>query len=577
MQHHGSSAPLDLGTSSSEAMLHVSAGIFATMLAVTLGVTLLGVQFRSQSYTMSGMLEYMRDKVVYGFIIVFITGTIMCVALAGNPSVDPGWSASYGLVGMFFALCYHAAYIFHLVYKLQLSQILSDNDRKMTKYLGFAEGRNRLYTRFEIWEGIMERVAETGNRGIFERGMKSVFEIMRDHRCITDPETFEKIAEYAKNVCRSCMDRAQYRFVDIYVEELLKTHYILSRTRDTNIEWATEAMDAIMGELEGIMHRAIDDDEDGACGDYIKWMLESLWVGMRNRHNQDQIDVICDCLENVVKYGILKDSGIAEYFALMVWEESRLVSGPRNILVSDFTEIRTASRWYNQIFRIMKRVSLKMVSDGEQFAFMGTMLVMMSLCNRYEKLAMSLKPEDIGIRLEMICMFSNFVSEVMNVSMTLNQHSIILAFKKVLEDYMEEMTRSNYKGESGRVWRGALWVTFGTIMSRAAYTDDEAVLSPMVVRTRILDHVLDHCERDEAEGIIDADIRYMGNALDSAFGKFNTGAASVLLDLHRRMEEMLLGRGEDALAGRYEKARETAVNPHAFGSRPGIDRGNYHS
>ncbi|MDA7940654.1 MAG: hypothetical protein MPJ02_00060 [Nitrosopumilus sp.] len=55
-QHTGHKPPLDLTRDGVESLLYTSAGIFATMLAVTLGVTLLGVQFRSQSYTISGML-----------------------------------------------------------------------------------------------------------------------------------------------------------------------------------------------------------------------------------------------------------------------------------------------------------------------------------------------------------------------------------------------------------------------------------------------------------------------------------------------------------------------------------------
>ncbi|MDA8002618.1 MAG: DUF2254 domain-containing protein, partial [Alphaproteobacteria bacterium] len=181
-QYMGHDSLIDLTKDGVEAMLHATAGIFATMLAVTLGVTLLGVQFRSQSYTMSGMLEYMKDKVVYGFITVFVAGTILSMVVAGDPGSSPGWTALYALTCMALALCYHAAYIFHLIYKLQLSQMLSDNDKKILKYIDDAEKRDRLYTRFEIWEGIMEKAAETRNRSIFERGLKSAFSTMK--KCI---------------------------------------------------------------------------------------------------------------------------------------------------------------------------------------------------------------------------------------------------------------------------------------------------------------------------------------------------------------------------------------------------------
>ncbi|MDA7940653.1 MAG: hypothetical protein MPJ02_00055 [Nitrosopumilus sp.] len=512
----------------------------------------------------------MRDKVVYGFIAVFIAGTILSMAMAEdqgtilstviteNSDSSHGWTASYAMTGMALALCYHAAYIFHLVYKLQLSQMLSDNDKKIKKYSRNRD-RSRLYTRFEIWEGIMEKAVETGNRVIFERGIKGAFGTMRDNACITEPEIFDRLAECAENVSKLCMDGSRYRFVDTYVIELLKTHSALSSVQEANLEWITAVRSGIIEEVEDIMHRAIDDDEYGACADYIDWVMKSLWDDIRIQGDWDQIDIIHDCVENVVKYGILKNGAIAEIFVGMTLEElEKDHKDSMKIIVSGFPTDEYALEWYRQMFRILKRITLKMTGDGEQFAFMDCMTAMMGLCNKYEELISELdvSESDESYELELIRMFSYHISEVINASVTRNQHTIIVAFKNILKHDLTEMTRSNYQGESGRIWRRALWVTFGAVMSRAAYTDDQATLSTVAVRTDILNHVLDNCDRDEVESIIETDIKYMRNAFDSATGKSHTGTTEMLADLHRKMEEMLRGRWEKDLADRYAEALE---------------------
>ena len=550
-------------------LLYTSAGIFATMLAVTLGVTLLGVQFRSQSYTMSGMLEYMRDKVVYGFITVFIAGTVLSMAMAedqgsilsiiitGSPVSSPGWIASYTIVGISLALCYHAAYIFHLVYKLQLSQMLSDNEKKIKKYLRKRD-LDRLYTRFEIWEGIMEKAVETRNRTIFDKGMASAFGTIRES--ITDPRTFNVFSECVENVCKSCMDRAQYRFVDTYVREALDTYMALSQVQEGNKEWIKTIKFLMVGEMEKIMRRAIDDEEDGACGDYIEWMMESLWNGIRASDDWDQIDVICDCVERVIQYSILKNSGVVEDFVQMALDESEHDHrGSKSILVSDFPDGTYASEWYRRIFEILKRISLKIADDGEQFVFRDCMILMMRLCNKYEALTTGeeppypTNPEETS-ELKMIRMFSNHLSEVINISVAQNRYSILGAFKGILEYNLEVMTRSDYKGESGMIWRRALWVTFGAIMSKSAHTDDQATLSTVAVRTIILNHMLDNCDKDEVKSIIGIDIRCLDDAFDSATGKSHTGTTEMLKELSTRMEDMLRGRWENELADRYVKS-----------------------
>lgn len=555
------------------------------MLAVTLGVTLLGLQFRSQTYTMTGMMEYMKDKVVYVFIFVFVSGTAGSMIASGHirSEYDAGWAASFAIMVTVFSLVYHAGYIFHLVYKLQLSQMLKDNNIKMQKSIKrMAKSENSEITNlgkpFEIWEGIMEKAIETDNHAIFKLGIGIIFNLMRKHEYLLIFSIYKEISNYADNVCKSCMYRNRYSFVEIYMDEMLRTYSAILETEDVfnnNLKksrlYARELMKYKIDELVDIMYGMIDDDEGGTCCRCIEKTMTVVLENIKSPHHHEHAIWMSDCVDGVIKYGILRDSGVPYMLVDMILDESEeKIPEPPRFFISDPAGTNTSvildrghlTEWYRSLFRIIKRISIKAADDGEQFSFMNCLVIMMRLCDRYEIAASNLDSQghtesnvDVDqIDLDLILMFSNFISEVMNILMAQHRYSIVQAFRIKLEQDMHEMVRLGHKGESGRIWRRALWVTFGDIMRRAVHSDDQRTLSFLIVKSRILKSMIKVCDNDEVDVIIDMDFADMGSALQSAAAKHHQGSKDVLIELYLEMGDMLHAEENGQFAKYYRTA-----------------------
>ncbi|MDA8030362.1 MAG: DUF2254 domain-containing protein [Alphaproteobacteria bacterium] len=498
-------------------MLYINAEILATMLAVTLGVTLLGLQFRSQSYTMSGMMEYMNDKVIFGFIVVFIAGTAASMVVAGfiKTNYDAGWAVSFAIAYTTFSLFYHAGYIFHLVYKLQLSQMLKDNKRKMQESIErMAVIKNHeeasLGKPFEIWEGIMEKAIETDNHVIFKIGIRIIFDLLRKREYLSIYPIYKEISNYADNVCKSSMYRGRYRFMDTYIDEMLKTYRtileiedVFDSDPDTARLYAKKLMAHKLDELTDIMYGIIDDDEGGICCKYMEKTMAVVLGNINAPHHYEQATWLAGCIYGIIKYGILRDSGVPYMFVGMILEESKektpespkfFISGQGTTDGSATLDKGHLTKWYEEMFRIIKRISIKAADDGEQFSFMDCMVVMMRLCDRYEHAVARLdlwidtdpNADDAQPDLSLIRMFSNFISEAMNILMAQHRYSIVLAFRVKLENNMHEMARLGHIDAPGQIWRRELWVTFGDIMSRAVRADDQRTLSFLTVKARVI-------------------------------------------------------------------------------------------
>ncbi|MDA7996765.1 MAG: DUF2254 domain-containing protein [Nitrosopumilus sp.] len=566
----GSSPPIGISPLDAEGLLHTNAEILATMLAVTLGVTLLGLQFRSQSYTMSGMMEYMNDWVIFGFIIVFICGTAGSMLAAGHleSEYDAGWAVVFATVFTVFSLIYHAGYIFHLVYKLQLSQMLKDNRKKMLESVERMAGAEdseaaTLGKPFEIWEGIMEKAIETDNHAIFKLGISDIFELMRRERYLSIFPIYKEISNYTKNVCKSCMHRGRYRFVDTYVDEMLKTYETISKAEDQldddlekSRSTAKKLMKHKIDDMADIMYGVIDDDEGKTCCKYMAKMTTAVLEKIRVPRHHIQATWASECIDSAIKHGILKDSGAPYVFVDMILKESKDAStGSPKFLISNDVDTgrlmildkRRLTEWYENLFRTVKRVSIKAADEGEQFLFMNCMVAMMCLCERYEQAADRIYLQDhpgssvadLPLNLDLIFMFSNFISDAMNILMSRHRYSIVQAFSVELKEDMLEMARIGHSGEYGKAWRRALWVTFGDIMNRAVYADDQRSLSFLVVKKDILRRMIEACEPEEVDVIIEMDFADMGNALRSAIGKHHQSSKDMLIEMYLEMGDML--------------------------------------
>ncbi|MDA7968575.1 MAG: hypothetical protein MPK31_06600 [Gammaproteobacteria bacterium] len=173
-------------------LMLTSAEILTVMFTVTLGITLIGLQFRTQSYSREGLIEYIKDKVVYMFIILVIGSTMLNlvgVAMIGDGNFKILAAAS--IICTFASMCYHAGYIYHVIYKLQYSQIFRDVYKKIdsAKFDMGGDGGHGSTTRFrgityevdmepfKIWEDMMIRLDGVKDNDLFSRELGRMLEI----------------------------------------------------------------------------------------------------------------------------------------------------------------------------------------------------------------------------------------------------------------------------------------------------------------------------------------------------------------------------------------------------------------
>lgn len=221
-------------------VLFINAGILATILTVTLGVTLLGIQFRMQSYTTIGLIDYVNDKVVYGFIFVFIINIMFNVIVALQPTILPPPKSliSLVIVGTFFSLLYYIAYIYHVIYKLQQSQILNDTRKKMinaaskitkktTSNIDAKPIRSRSsntkylikHEPFEIWKDIAKKAINTDDTDLFDKNLTNMFEVIKNEKIWNkDVDLMDFLSKYIIDVMEYCSNQNRHNLEKIFIK-----------------------------------------------------------------------------------------------------------------------------------------------------------------------------------------------------------------------------------------------------------------------------------------------------------------------------------------------------------------------
>lgn len=107
------------------AFLNTNAGLLATILAVTLSFMLLGLQFLAESYTPRALAGFMKDRVVYGFLILYITLIALSMVSTIFPSLlAPSQYVQYAIIGTLFSLVYLAAFVYHVVRRIQPENLI---------------------------------------------------------------------------------------------------------------------------------------------------------------------------------------------------------------------------------------------------------------------------------------------------------------------------------------------------------------------------------------------------------------------------------------------------------------------
>ncbi len=98
--------------------------LLTTIFAITVSVTLIGVQYLAQAYTPRSVRNYFRDSFFAGFVIVYIFSILLNLFLAFFSSEVASHYLFESFTLLIFCLVYLVAYPFHEIDKLQPTQFL---------------------------------------------------------------------------------------------------------------------------------------------------------------------------------------------------------------------------------------------------------------------------------------------------------------------------------------------------------------------------------------------------------------------------------------------------------------------
>lgn len=192
--------------------LTVNVEILVTALTVTLGVTLLGMQFKAQSHTMISLGESLKNKAVYGFVALFLSMIVssLLIMLADLDYVQS--HAVYPLAfGTSASMLYLVLYVYHVTNELQPNVIikrlvdrmgndlesgsdgeattcrllakLKDIPSKAIKWLSVPDRKDgdRKSIHFDMWEQVMLSAVERDDNNTFKNGIDGFFGIYQNH------------------------------------------------------------------------------------------------------------------------------------------------------------------------------------------------------------------------------------------------------------------------------------------------------------------------------------------------------------------------------------------------------------
>jgi hypothetical protein len=116
--------------------LNTNAALLTTTLAVTMSFTILGIQFLAESYTPRAISGYLKDKVVFGFPVVYIALIALNLLSSGIPSIlPPAKFVQYAIGGTIFSLIYLVAFIYYVIDKIQPESIIREISEGMESEL----------------------------------------------------------------------------------------------------------------------------------------------------------------------------------------------------------------------------------------------------------------------------------------------------------------------------------------------------------------------------------------------------------------------------------------------------------
>ncbi len=107
--------------------LNLNAELLVTVLAVTMSFTLLGLQFLAESYTPRALGTYLKDKVIYGFPVLYVSLITLSLFSVTFPSIlNPIEFMQYAIIGTVFSLVYLIAFVYYVITKIQPEKVMAD-------------------------------------------------------------------------------------------------------------------------------------------------------------------------------------------------------------------------------------------------------------------------------------------------------------------------------------------------------------------------------------------------------------------------------------------------------------------
>jgi len=170
--------------------LNVNAELLVTILAVTMSFTLLGLQFLAESYTPRALGRYLKDKIIYGFPILYITLISLNLISSAFPLILPPIQfLQFSVIGTIFSLVYLIGFIYYVVGKIQPERvivetsknILPDTWKEIVKTKGSLDISFAVFRPFIILEQTMIKAVNNNDIFSYVQGLKILFDLLEKY------------------------------------------------------------------------------------------------------------------------------------------------------------------------------------------------------------------------------------------------------------------------------------------------------------------------------------------------------------------------------------------------------------
>lgn len=378
--------------------LYANTAILVTIFTVTMGFTLLGLQFKAQLYSMLDLISYLKNKVVYGFILTLVVSIIFNIIASIFFSIlDPNLVISFAIVGTIISLTYFIGYVYYTTYEIQPSQVLQRMHRGMKKELidytnivdksdaNFTSDYDHVSDKFEqcaVWEQIMLKAIEDDNKYIFERGIRIMFHLWNKNKNQSNDKKNNIVINIFSNLIKttmlSCVEQDRDRFAKIFLDRYKNTlksylgstgtfsfddepsdlwHRIIYRAIEKNNRYVFNHCVDMMFELRSYYLDRCDDKEKNTIIQYFFLHISLPMMECVTRNRKKFVDAHMDNFVDMLEHTISNSDDFPKISVIDIWKDIMIWAAKSNN--KDILE-----QGIKMIFRLNK--SLEMCSADVQ-------------------------------------------------------------------------------------------------------------------------------------------------------------------------------------------------------------------